>query len=288
MEEWNIKRTPMLHFCLLTTSLKPVRETCDVSRCCTTSPLSGGKPLLKLFIWAPAVTNRERESRSVSGEMTSAVGRRWQRASERETERERDFQSVNANTVLCFCSDTHTCDEAARSAGFPLLVPLRGPLHEQLPRSSCVVPDGPQRTRAPPPRIKTIAAGSERKIHAASSHLESVRKNDPWAHIHPGRPWGEKRQVRRPSGGGSEAQEAARVRWRGSVLQQVRGPSLLLVWKNPGCSTSLINNSAVCWSAIYFQLCAAAVSCSVEMFIAEGRNQSRQSFLCSHKRPVTL
>lgn len=50
MEEWNIKRTPMLHFCLLTPSLKPVRETCDVSRCCTTSPLSGGKPLLKLFI----------------------------------------------------------------------------------------------------------------------------------------------------------------------------------------------------------------------------------------------
>lgn len=32
MEEWNIKRTPMLHFCLLTTSLKPVRETCDVRR----------------------------------------------------------------------------------------------------------------------------------------------------------------------------------------------------------------------------------------------------------------
>lgn len=31
MEEWNIKRTPMLHFCLLTTSLKPVRETCDMS-----------------------------------------------------------------------------------------------------------------------------------------------------------------------------------------------------------------------------------------------------------------
>lgn len=151
MEEWNIKRTPMLHFCLLTPSLKPVRETCDVSRCCTTSPLSGGKPLLKLFIWAPAVTNRERESRSVGGEMTSAVGRRWQRASKRETERERDFQSVDANTVLCFCSDTHTCDEAARSAGFPLLVPLHGPLHEQLPRSSCVVPDGPQRTRPPPP-----------------------------------------------------------------------------------------------------------------------------------------
>lgn len=32
MEEWNIKRTPMLHFCLLTSSLKPVRETCDVRR----------------------------------------------------------------------------------------------------------------------------------------------------------------------------------------------------------------------------------------------------------------
>lgn len=27
-----LKRTPMLHFCLLTSSLKPVRETCDVRR----------------------------------------------------------------------------------------------------------------------------------------------------------------------------------------------------------------------------------------------------------------
>lgn len=147
MEEWNIKKDADASFLSFNDVAEAgQRDVWHVGRCCTTSPLSGGKPLLKLFIWAPAVTNRERESRSVSGEMTSAVGRRWQRASERDTERERDFQSVDANTVLCFCSDTRTCDEAARSAGFPLLVPLRGPLHEQLPRSSCVVPDGPPPT----------------------------------------------------------------------------------------------------------------------------------------------
>lgn len=283
MEEWNIKRTPMLHFCLLTSSLKPVRETCDMS-----VAVAQRRHWVEANLCSNSSSERRqwRTEREKAGRSAGRWHQQWEgddrgRASERQKERE--TSKVSMQILFYVCSDTHTCDEAARSAGFPLLVPLRGPLHEQLPRSSCVVPDGP-----PPTPNQNHRCRFRTQNPCSISHLESVRKNDPWAHIHPGRPWGEERQVRRPSGGGSEAQEAARVRWRGSVLQQVRGPSLLLVWKNPGCSTSLINNSAVCWSAIYFQLCAAAVSCSVEMFIAEGRNQSRQSFLCSHKRPVTL
>lgn len=287
MEEWNIKRMPMLHFCLLTSSLKPVRETCDMSVAVAQR---------RHWVEANLCSNSSSESRQWRTEREKAgrsAGRwhqQWEgddrgRASERQKERE--TSKVSMQILFYVSAATHTpVTRPLAQQGFLCSSLSTVPCTSNYHGAAVWSPMGP--SEPGPPRIKTIAAGSERKIHAASSHSESVRKNDPWAHIHPGRSWGEERQVRRPSGGGSEAQEVARVRWRGSVLQQVRGPSLLLVWKNPGCSTSLINNSAVCWSAIYFQLCAAAVSCSVEMFIAEGRNQSRQSFLCSHKRPVTL
>lgn len=288
MEEWNIKRMPMLHFCLLTTSLKPVRETCDVRRSLLHNVATEWRQTSAQTLHLSAGSDEPRERKQVGRRGDDISSGKEMTEGERARDRKRErlpkcrwkycFMFLQRHTHLWRGRSLSRVSSARPSPRSP----ARAITTEQLcgPRWA---PENPA-----PPRIKTIAAGSERKIHAASSHSESVRKNDPWAHIHPGRPWGEERQVRRPSGGGSEAQEAARVRWRGSVLQQVRGPSLLLVWKNPGCSTSLINNSAVCWSAIYFQLCAAAVSCSVEMFIAEGRNQSRQSFLCSHKRPVTL
>lgn len=288
MEEWNIKRMPMLHFCLLTTSLKPVRETCDVRRSLLHNVATEWRQTSAQTLHLSAGSDEPRERKQVGRRGDDISSGKEMTEGERARDRKRE-RLPKCRCKYCFMFlQRHTHLWRGRSLSRVSFcsslsaVPCTSNYHGAAVWS----PMGPREPG--PPRIKTIAAGSERKIHAASSHLESVRKNDPWAHIHPGRSWGEERQVRRPSGGGSEAQEAARVRWRSSVLQQVRGPSLLLVWKNPGCSTSLINNSAVCWSAIYFQLCAAAVSCSVEMFIAEGRNQSRQSFLCSHKRPVTL
>lgn len=288
MEEWNIKKDADASF--LSFNVVAEAGQRDVWR--PSVAVAQRRHWVEANLCSNSSSERRqwRTEREKAGRSAGRWHQQWEgddRGRASETQKERETSKVSMQILFYVSAATHApVTRPLAQQGFLCSSLSTVPCTSNYHGAAVWSPMGP--SEPGPPRIKTIAAGSELKIHAASSHLESVRKNDPWAHIHPGRPWGEKRQVRRPSGGGSEAQEAARVGWRGSVLQQVRGPSLLLVWKNPGCSTSLINNSAVCWSAIYFQLCAAAVSCSVEMFIAEGRNQSRQSFLCSHKRPVTL
>lgn len=86
------------------------------------------------------------------------------------------------------------------------------------------------------------------------------------------------------SQGRTEGQEVARVKWRDYVLQQVIGPSLLLIWRNPGCFfspgiSSITALASVWWSAIYFSY----VRRRFFLFFlqrgnvySESRNQSRQ------------
>ena len=201
MEEWNIKRMPILHFCLLTSSLNLVGETW-----CRSVAVAQRRHWVETNLCSNSSSERRqwRTEREKAGRSAGRWHQQWEwddrgRASKTQKERE---------TSKCWCKycfmflqrHTHTCDEAARSAGFLCSSLSTVPCTSNYHGAAVWSPMGPGEPG--PPRIKTIAAGSELKIHAASSHLESVRKNDLWAHIHPGRPWGEKkRQVWRPSGG---------------------------------------------------------------------------------------
>lgn len=108
MEEWNIKRTPMLHFCLLTSSLKPVRETCDMSVAVAQR---------RHWVEANLCSNSSSESRQWRTEREKAgrsAGRwhqQWEgddrgRASERQKERE--TSKVSMQILFYVSAATHT------------------------------------------------------------------------------------------------------------------------------------------------------------------------------------
>lgn len=91
-----------------------------------------------------------------------------------------------------------------------------------------MVPDGPQRTWPPPESKPSLQVQNAKSMQQAAIQNPCVRMTRELTSI---QDVPEEKNARYGvrQGGGSEAQEAARVRWRGSVLQQVRGPSLLLV-----------------------------------------------------------
>lgn len=168
-------------------------------------------------MWAPAATRREKAGRSAG---------RWHQEWERDDRgRARDFQ-VLMQTLFYVSAATHTCDEAARSAGFLCSSLSTVPCTSNYHGAAVWSPTGPSEQGRggdllpdPGPWIKTIATGSDLKIHAASSHFTTIVKN-PCVRMTcvltsiQDVPEEKKTPGTASIRGGSEAQEAARVKWR--------------------------------------------------------------------------